>query len=442
MRYIKTYENFKPIKINSAKPFKVKKNIDKSIQFLQKGISSLRRRIDKPVRKRDVNKSAKLNKDKNEKIQKLKQLQIQKIKQNNYLRNNPVKENLETTVDLLTLLSSPDFKAKDILDHIGLEKDEYKFDRDYNFITNQYDPSFHDNGMTIFMHLSTLENLMGLDKGVLNYFLQFTVYNDYEHYVDDEELNYLDRYLSDEIIDKIKKLSKLFKTGIKIEEDKWGIMYAIPNLFEELGLKDDLTDFKYEIANEQERALSKSCITQIKTLPFDLSYHYSDDFDAELKFDYETLIEYMKKHNIKVKTISELFENIYEADEFTYENEWERINDYIGDYNDLNNAVEKIIDEYLKWPDEIFPKLILNNNLKLFKKNKEKADFSYYYNTWIKYNKFNGNLFQMAKLINSQKILEWFRTKEFEQFIETKSNDEIDAYHQFIFEGDVERYNL
>jgi hypothetical protein len=105
MKYIKTYENFKPIKINSEKPFKVKKNIDKSIQHLQRGITSLRRRIDKPVRKRDVNKSAKLNKDKNIKIQKLKDLQYKKLKQQEHLRNNPVNENLENlenAVDLVT----------------------------------------------------------------------------------------------------------------------------------------------------------------------------------------------------------------------------------------------------------------------------------------------------------------------------------------------------
>jgi hypothetical protein len=328
------------------------------------------------------------------------------------------------------------------VDRIGLDENEYKFNSSYNYHTHSDEPDYTEDGMTIFMNSKTLEDLMDLQNGVLSYFLQFTGYNNYEHYVDDDELNYLYRYLSDEIINKIKNLSKLFRTGIKIKEGKWGDMKAIPELFEELGLKSALDDFKYEISAEQANALEKSCVAQLKALPFDLSYYYRDGFDIELQFDYKTLIEYMKKHDIKVKTIAEFLENIYEADEFTWDNEYERIAEYIGDYKDLNNAVEKVVDKYLDSPDDIFPELIMVDNLEIFQKNKEKAFYSYIYDVHIKYNRFNVNLFQIAKKVGSKKILEWFSSKEFETFIESRDKSDIEAYQEFIFGEDVERYNL
>ena len=44
MKYIKTFENYTPIKINSAKPFKVKKGLLKNAIYLQKGIKSDKKR--------------------------------------------------------------------------------------------------------------------------------------------------------------------------------------------------------------------------------------------------------------------------------------------------------------------------------------------------------------------------------------------------------------
>ena len=115
MRYIRTYENFKPIKVNNEKPFKVKKNIDKSIQFLQRRIKSLRKRLEvgKNPHKR---KHSDMNRDKNTKIQQLKDLTFKQLKQNAYLRENPpVKESYDDESEkLLDVLTSPDFKPNNI----------------------------------------------------------------------------------------------------------------------------------------------------------------------------------------------------------------------------------------------------------------------------------------------------------------------------------------
>ena len=122
MKYIKTYENFKPITINSAKPFKVKKGLLKNAVYLQKGIKSDRKRLG---REKDPAKRTKLNNDKNSKIQKLKSISFKTLKQAEYLRNNPVKESYSDDEDddkqnLIQILESPDFKPEDIESRSGL----------------------------------------------------------------------------------------------------------------------------------------------------------------------------------------------------------------------------------------------------------------------------------------------------------------------------------
>jgi len=445
MKYIKTYDNFKPIKNNLEKPFKIKKNIDTSIRYLRKGVKSLRRRLDdQKMGTKDKENRSKMNKNKNSKIQKLKELTYKQLKQNEYIRTHPVKENVENSEkDLISILSSPDFKPEDIVNYIGLEEKEYEidFNTEYNYETHRYESNYDKDGVKILLKTITLEDLMDIEHSVIAYFLQFTGYNDYEFYVDDDELNYLGHYLPDELIEKIKKLSILFNTGIDIEENKYNQIEAIPKLFEYLGLKDKLDDFKSEIAMENERAIEKSAIAEIKKLPFELDYKYGGDFDIELYFDYEKLIEYIKKNDIKAKTIKDVLENIYNADEFTFENEYERASEFMGDFKDLIRSVENVVDEYLDSPEEIFPKAIAIDNLELLQNNMELADFENIYEVYIKYNRKMKNLFQIAKEYNGE-ILKWFSSDKFEELINNRSEKEIANYRDFIFKEDTEKYNL
>lgn len=92
MKYITYYDNYKPIKVNSYKPFKVKENLPKSIQFLQKRIKSIKKRL------QDNNKiqnRSKLNNDLNDNIRKLSDLTRYQIRQAEYLKNNPIVENID-----------------------------------------------------------------------------------------------------------------------------------------------------------------------------------------------------------------------------------------------------------------------------------------------------------------------------------------------------------
>lgn len=100
MKYIKTYEDyipvknvipleqhktkvFAPIKNNLEQPFKVKKNIDDAIKYLQKRLSSLKSRIpseNDPVKRLNMNDLM------NKQIKELSELQTKKVKQTAYLK--------------------------------------------------------------------------------------------------------------------------------------------------------------------------------------------------------------------------------------------------------------------------------------------------------------------------------------------------------------------
>ena len=438
MKYIKTYENFKPIKINNAKPFKVKKNIDKGIKHLQRGIKALRRRInDKDVPLLHVaKKNSDLNKQKNDKIHKLKDLQFKKLKQQEYFRNNPVKESYEEDSDnLITILSSSDFNPDDIVNLIGIDKDEYKIAEDYY---NDYEIT--KDGFTILIKSSELEYLMDVDEGNIKEIIHITdYYSQYEFYVDDSELDYLHYYITSEIAEKIKKLAKILGYKLVNIEETEG---EIKKFFDYIGLSKEMEDFKSEISMENERAVEAAVRDLLKNVPFKLSVEYTGDFDLELEFEFTEMIEYMKKHKLNVKTIKEFLENIYEADEFSMsklENETKQ--EFIGDFKDLNTEAYNVVDKYLIAPDEIFIRLIECGNLELFKKKIKLANFGFIYDITINYDKKRLTLFDIAKHYKGA-VLEWFKSNEFEKIIMKRTEEEIDSYGKFIFGENIDKYNL
>lgn len=433
MKYIKTYDNFKPIKINSAKPFKVKKNLDKSIKYLQNGIKSIRRRLDDPKNRKIAN-HTKLNTDKNKKIQALKDLQYKKIKQQEYL--NSIKESLENK-NLLDILQSEDFKAEDILNYIGLEEDkDYIIENKYDWEKKEYYPKYNNDGITLLLKSKKLEKLMNLENGIISELTKFlSQYNQQDYYVDDDELNYLNNYTTKEINEKIKKLG--IKFGYSINPEKEGEIYK---LFLYLSLKSELDDIKNSIATEHEKAIKETAIEILESVPFKIDNNYSGDFDLELEFEYSVMIEYMKKHKLDVKTIKEFLENIYESDNFNYEYQEGHYNN-IENYDDAVKDIERYVDKYLENPDEIFPILIKHDNLDVFKKNVKLAYFSYEYDRIYYYSE-GSNLFQLAKKKDG-KILQWFNSKEFEDYIKKNGDDgDKDAYYEFKYGETLRKFNL
>ena len=440
MKYIKTYESFTPIKINSAKPFKVKKGLLKNAIYLQKGIKSDRKRLGK---EKDPHKRTKLNNDKNSKIKKLRDVSFKTLKQAEYFRNNPVKENYsdeDEKKNLIQVLESPDFKPEDIVNYIGLDEDDYKLKSDNYY---RYEPEYSKDNITLHVNSKDLERLLNLDEGIINNFIKLTsYYNDYEYYVEYDELNYLTYYLPAETITNIKKFAKLFKFKLKLDK---GVIKEgeIVKLFEYLGLKDKLKDFKNEISMEKERAVESEAKDLLKSLPFSLSYSDIRDpkFDTELVFDYSEVIQYIKEHNLEVKTLIQFLENVSKfTNDFNYDFENEASQETNG-YKDLIREVDNTIENYTISPDDIFVKLIQVDNLKAFKDNFNKAIFSYYYDVFIDYKKVEMNLFKLALYYKGQ-ILDWIMTPEFEEKMKKRTAEEFESYEQFIYKEQAGKFNI
>jgi hypothetical protein len=238
MRYITTYENFKPIKVNSEKPFKVKKNLDKNIKYLQKGIRSLKKR---KWDQKDAVKSSHMNDDLNKKMKKLRDLNFKKVKQIDHFRRNPIKESLDEEDDktLLSVLTSPDFKPEDIVNYIGLDKDDYELEYEYERFGG--DPIFYKDRLKFGFTLSELEELMNIDNGVLDWMMRLIGYggSGYQSEVDDNELNYLYNYLTDDNKELIKKFATFYDYNKDITKKG-----KINKLFNKFGLEKYLDNFK------------------------------------------------------------------------------------------------------------------------------------------------------------------------------------------------------
>lgn len=437
MKYIKTYEFFKPIKINNEKPFKIKKNIDRSMKYLQTGISSLKNRI---YKEKDIKKRADMNKLLNQKIKELKDLQFKKVKQTAYLKENPIEESVENNdVNLITILKdivSEKLEPFEIEKYMGFDEDEYEFSHQYNSII--YDKLVDNNGMTFQTNFSEIEDIKGLEEGVITWILNLTnYYSGYEYYVDESEMNYLDRYLKKDLLHKIEKLAKKFK--YKINVDREG---DIRNFFEYLGLNDDLKDFENEISMENERAVEKAANATIKSLPFELEEKYNDkNFNCEISINYDTIINYMEKNNLEVSSIKEFIENVSELDDFSYEIEYNHY-EYLENFDDLKRSVENVVNKYLEQPDEVFPNIIKYDKLKTFKKNINLALFSYNYDIWLKGDRELANLFKIAKFYDNN-IYKWLLTDDFEEILK-KIGDERDMenYMDFRVGENMRKFNI
>jgi hypothetical protein len=302
------------------------------------------------------------------------------------------------------------------------------------------------------MNIKELENLMDIENGFIDHLFNITSsYGSQDYYVDDEELNYLQGYLSDQNIKDIKKLADLLDYDLDLEAERDS--GEIRNFFDYIGLEKELDDFKMEIGSENERAIEKSAYSLLNSLPFNLSYKHSGKFNVEVDIEYENIIKYMETNKKDVKTIKELFENINESTDFTYDFEYEGKYEFMGEFKDLQNEVYNVVDKYLSSPDDIFVKLIQCDNLELFKKKIDLANFTYVYDFWFNYDRKRGNLFQIAISVNKS-ILEWFKTYDFQKSIIDDSDAEMykllketdiinpEIKDEFEYLVDSESYNL
>jgi len=430
MRYIKNYEYFTPIKINNEKPFKIDDNIADKIAYMQDSLKKLRKRVQN---EKDRKTQAELNNEINIKVKKLSDLTFKQTKQVAYLKNNPITEssdvedNIDNIPNLIKVLSSKKFKPEDINKYIGFDEDEAIINSEKNYhYPYEKEFSYDEKGFTLIINIEVLENLLDIENGSISSILQLTRdNNNYEFYVDKEELDYLGNYTKKETNDKIIELSKLFYFDDNIDPTEQG---KIADLFKYLDLTDDLETFESEISMAHERAVEIAAKKALEKMPFNINDNTNHDSDTkkyqiELVFEYKTMIKYMIKYKLNVKTIKEFLSNIYDSDDLRYETiEYEDSYSHLN-FDNLKNSIDDVVSKYVDSPDDIFPIWIKTDNLEMFKKMEKKyAFYDYDYDIWFKYYRKHINLLEIAKLYNG-KILEWFKTYEFQKYLIENDNE-------------------
>lgn len=316
-------------------------------------------------------------------------------------------------INLKDILSDPNFKTEDIEKYIGLDEKMYQIKTDY-----KWKPTYNLDGFSLQVKENKLEKLLKIENGFIGYLLRITSSygsSDIDYCVDDSELNYIHNYLSGSTLKSIEQLAEIFDYNIDIEKEG-----DIKKFFEYLGLEGLLDDIKNEISMENERAIEDAAKVLLKSLPFNISCCYDANFEIELDFEYQEIINYIKKNNLDVKNIKEFVENVDTSD-FGYDFEYEMKYDYLGNFEDVNRIVENTIDTYVSSPDYVFPKIIEIDNLELMKDKIELANFTYIYDVHIKWDRKRLNLFDIAKEYNGE-ILKWFKSYNFQKFIIDQSN--------------------
>ena len=284
-------------------------------------------------------------------------------------------------------------------------------------------------------------DILNIEDGTLDFFMQFQGYNNYEYYVDNDELNYLHYYLDESNSNKIKELAKKFKYKLKINNDNYE-EGTIHKFLTYLGLIDLEKNILVEISYEKERCVTKEVNRIMKSLPFEISYlSRNEKFNYELDFNTDTIFKYIEENKLNnIKTIKDFLENISEKSELTYEVEYQIDGD--ADYTELNISIGEKLDKYIDSNDEVFPYIIMYDSLSAIKKNTKLALFDYKYKIRFNYEEKKGNLFELAKEVNGE-IYNWFNSYEFEKLIKKiGDNDSIAAYNEFVFVENVKKYNI
>jgi hypothetical protein len=292
--------------------------------------------------------------------------------------------------------------------------DEDKLKELIGFDTKNYELTvINNNEFELSFKEDFLTNFLDLEDGMFRLFLSITSnYSDYELYIDDSEIDFISRDLTEENLDKLKLLYNF----LDVEEDDNEKLYYICKI-----LGDDLIDIRdiiYEVSAAREEAVVHDANEVLKKLPFRISSAYTGGWDIDILFNIEDIGEYIEKNNLKdINTISDFLENVDFSD-FSYDIENYYESSYDIDYGDMNKEFGKQMDSLLT-EIGIDPTAKPKDNkddkqLNLF----DDDEYSKMISKNYKFNRFFSKLkFTRIYEIKSLggRILAWFKSYEFQK---------------------------
>lgn len=250
----------------------------------------------------------------------------------------------------------------------------------------------------------------------------------WDHYVDDSEIEYINRYFSHENIESFRTLIKILDANINLDdrEEIGYVFLALDGLF-------DISDIINEISDAQSDAIIKHVNDMFEKLPITITKAYSSEFDIDFEFDVQKIGEYIDTHKLQdVNTVAD-FLNAIDFDEFDdeFENVYEYLDeiDYTKIQTEIQTQLDRLIDLFGDY--DIFVKPDDPNQFKLFDEDIEKNPK--YKLPYDIFSKLDFNNIDYAKNIGGR-ILAWFKSYTFQK--DYMKDPSLEKYEKLI-ENDI-----
>lgn len=318
-------------------------------------------------------------------------------------------------------------EPEEMKNFIGLDPNKYEI-ADMNSWSKE--SSLTEYGMGIHINSDYFSRLINVEDWIPTWILHIiNPYSGYEFDAYGEE-EYFGGYLNDKGIEHVKTLAKKYGFDLKTESEYNEL--DVNGLFEYLGLerlKDDLIDGIREI---KEDCVIKTAKEVLKSLPFGMDFYYKNGFNLDITFSWEEVNKYIEKID-NVDSLKDFLDNIDTDDLCSDVIEWSPENEDTEEWKRLEFNIEQELETLVENPDDVIPYIITTDNLDLFKKFMDDANFyttyeGYKYGVWTN-DKRRLTLFELVKSRHAGKIEEFFKSIEFQKpFMEKYFMEEKDKY--------------
>jgi hypothetical protein len=249
----------------------------------------------------------------------------------------------------------------------------------------------------------------------------------WEHYVDENEIEYINGYFSDENKNSTKKLIKILDLNINNLNDIGDVFFALDGII-------NISDIIDEISEAESDAIIKYVKELFKKLPINISNAYYSEYDIDIEFNVNDIGEYIDKYNLKdIDTVADFLRSL-DFGGFGYD--MENISEYPDeiDFSQIQKKIqeelEKVIDLFEEY-DIFVPKDDINQ-MSLFKDADIEKNPKYKLPYDI-FSKLDFNNINYAKNIGGR-ILAWFKSYTFQK--EYMKDPSLEKYENLI-ENDI-----
>jgi len=254
-----------------------------------------------------------------------------------------------------------------------------------------------------------IEDFLNLEDGIFRFIFSVTCPSGYyDFYVDDSELDWISRYLTNENLHKLKKVGKFLDLNDIAEDERLYDVFSI--------LGRDLIDYNdiiCEISAAKEIVVKNGVNKVLKELPIEFENSYTGNWGIDIIFNIEKIGEYIEENNLEdINTVSDFLENVDFSDlNYELENTWE--SEFDTDYTDTNKEFSKAIDELIEKMNIPEEKYNDPNQLKLFNDKFDKSEYKFDFDFFSKISVDNNNIYKSKHL--GGKLFAWFKSYVFQK---------------------------